>query len=145
LNVPLRPGLDRSEERCGSHIVVYPPAELDRIDAKIIEAGIDLLTQEIDGRHVHCRHAARVLGGECGDRRKAVQPMRSEGLEIGLNTCATARIGAGDSKNAVRASEREMKLPAARWGDHNANRNGAAFVSYSVGRSHRSRCAVAVV
>ena len=52
---------------------------------------------------MHCRHAARVLSGECGNRGKAVQPMRSEGLEIGLNAGATAGIGTGNGKNAERA------------------------------------------
>jgi hypothetical protein len=101
LNVPLRAGSDRSEERCGSHIVVYPHAELDRADAKIIEAGIDLRAQEIDGRHLLRRACA---GRWCGNRGKAVQPMRSEGLELGLNAGATTRIGTGDSENAERAS-----------------------------------------
>jgi len=45
-----------------------------------------------------------VLRGECGNRGKAVQPMRSEGLEIGLNAGATARIGTGNRQNAERAS-----------------------------------------
>ena len=94
-------------ERIGDRIDHFPigeHAQLDRADAKIIEAGIDLLAQESDGRHVRCRHAARVLGGECGNRGKTVQPMRSEGLEIGLNAGATARIGTGNGKNTECAS-----------------------------------------
>ncbi len=49
-------------ERIGDridHLLVGEHAQLHRADAKIIEAGIDLRAQEIHGRHVHCRHAAR--------------------------------------------------------------------------------------
>jgi hypothetical protein len=91
-------------ERIGDridHLLVGEHAQLDRADAKIIEAGIDLRAQESDGRHVHCRHAARVLGGECGNRGKAVQPMRSEGLEIGLNAGAAGGIGSGDHQQPL--------------------------------------------
>ena len=124
-------------ERIGDridHSLVGEHAQLDRADAKIIEAGIDLRAQESHGRHVHCRHAARVLGGECGNRGKAVQPMRSEGLEIGLNAGATARIGTGNSKNAERASvgKRHEFTIRQGMGDHNANRNGAGFVRHPI-------------
>ena len=48
--------------RVGEH------AQLHRADGEVIEAGVDLRAQEAGVGHVHRGHAARVLGGERGDR-----------------------------------------------------------------------------
>jgi len=56
--------------------------------------------------------------------------MRSEGLEIGLNAGATARIGTGNSQNAERASvgRRHESTCGTGVSDHSANGNGAGVV-----------------
>ena len=88
-------------ERIGDRIDHFPVgehAQLDRADAKIIEAGIDLRAQEFQRRHVYRGHAAGVLRGQRGDRGQPVHAVRGKGLEVGLNAGAAAGIGAGDGQ-----------------------------------------------
>jgi hypothetical protein len=91
--------LQRSGNR-GDHFGVGKHAELDRTDAEIVEAGVDLRAQEGHRRHVHGRHPTRVLRGERGNRGQAVHAVRGEGFEIGLDAGAAAGVGAGDGEGA---------------------------------------------
>ena len=80
------------------HFGVGQHAELHRVDVEVVEAGVQLRAQEVDWWHVHGGHAAGVLRGQRGDRRKAVHTMRGEGLQVGLDAGAAAGVGAGDGE-----------------------------------------------
>src|SRR5690606_18840945 len=75
-------------------------AQLDRRDAEVTEAGIDLGTQEAKVRHLHRGDAAGVLGGQCRDGAQAMYAMGGEGLQVGLDAGAAAGIGSGDGQRA---------------------------------------------
>ena len=69
--------------------------------APMSESTASIWAATISGRHlVDGLDADRVLGGDRRDRRGAVDAEGGEGLEIGLDPGATARIGAGDRQRA---------------------------------------------
>ena len=84
--------------------------ELDRIDPQVAEHGVHLLPHEcgIDG--VDRLHPQRVLGGQRGDDRGAVDAECGEGLEIGLDAGAATAVGAGDGQ---RDGDAAPRLPRA--------------------------------
>ena len=75
--------------------------QFDRTDIEILEAGIDLRTQERDRRDMHCADAAGVLRGQRRDRAQPMHAMRGNGLEIGLDAGAPTGIGTSDGKDAT--------------------------------------------
>ena len=75
-------------------------AELDGIDADVLDHRLDLRLQEGRRHAVDARHAERVLRGQRGDGRHAVAAERREGLEVGLDAGAAAAVGAGDREHA---------------------------------------------
>jgi hypothetical protein len=92
-------------------------AQLHRADAEVVEAGVDLGAQEIHRRHVHGADAARVLGGERGERAQAMHAVGGEGFQVGLDAGAAAGVGAGDGQRADGSGSHGAILPAAicRW------------------------------
>src|SRR5690606_23057413 len=66
---------------------------------EVVEQGVDLRAEEVRRRVVDRRHAARVLRGERRDHADAVGSQRHEGLQVGLDAGAAARVRAGDGKD----------------------------------------------
>ena len=65
-------------------------ADLDRVDVEIGEHRIDLRGDEIRRHVVNGGDALRVLRGQRGDHRGAIDAERAEGFEIGLDAGAAA-------------------------------------------------------
>ncbi len=80
------------------HFGVGQHPQLHRVDVEVVEAGIQLRAQELDGWHVHGDDAAGVLRGQCSNRGKAMHAVCGEGLEVSLDAGATAGVGAGDGE-----------------------------------------------
>ena len=59
----------------------------------------DLLADEIRRHRQHAEHAARILGGQGGDRRRGIAAERGDGLDVRLDAGAAAGIGAGDDED----------------------------------------------
>ena len=74
-------------------------SDLHRVDADIVEHGIELRGDERRIGRVDCGNAARVLRGERRDDARAVGAERGERLQVGLDAGAAARIGTGDGED----------------------------------------------
>ncbi len=75
-------------------------ADLDRVDADVLDNGGDLRLQEVRRHAVDRAHADRVLRRQRGDRAHAVAAQRGKGLEVGLDARAAAGIAAGNGQDA---------------------------------------------
>ncbi len=73
-------------------------ADLDRADLKVGRNGLHLRDHETRRHDMHALDAQRVLGSERGDRGRAVNAERGEGLEVGLDAGPAPRIGARDGE-----------------------------------------------
>ena len=74
-------------------------ADLHGRDVDVGEDGVDLGREERGRGHVDGRDAAGVLGRQRGQGRHAVAAERREGLEVGLDAGAAARVGACNGKD----------------------------------------------
>ena len=71
---------------------------------EVAEHGVDLRARRRPGGTSWIAlHAQRVLGGQRGDHRAAVDAQRREGLEVGLDAGAAAAVGAGDGERDRRS------------------------------------------
>ena len=88
----LRDGLDdRAREE-------HP--RLRRVDADVVEDGVELRADEVRRQLVHGRHRRRVLGGQRDERARPVRARGGERLQVGLDAGAAARVGRGDRQRA---------------------------------------------
>jgi hypothetical protein len=69
---------------------------LRRVDADVVEHGLELRTDEFGRQLVDRRHTGRVLRRERDERRCAVATGGREGLQVGLNPGAATGIGRRD-------------------------------------------------
>ena len=69
---------------------------LRRVDADVRVDGLELRDDERRRHLVHGGDTDRVLGGQRDDRGHAVRAGRGERLQVGLDPCAAAAVGAGD-------------------------------------------------
>ena len=74
-------------------------ADLHRVDADVVEHGVELRGNEARVRRVNRGDAARVLRGQRRDHARAIGAERGEGLQIGLDAGAAAGIGTGDRQH----------------------------------------------
>ena len=85
-------------------------ADLGRVDADVAGDRFDLRGDEIGRQRRERRDAERVLSGDGGDGARAVDAERGEGLEIGLNAGASARIAAGDGQRRPEGRHRDTRV-----------------------------------
>ena len=76
-------------------------ADLHRIDADIGKDRIDLAGDEVGRDQFDAADAPRVLGGQGGDDGHAVDAVRREGLQIGLDAGPAGGVRAGDRENVA--------------------------------------------
>src|SRR5690606_11760834 len=74
-------------------------ADLDRIDANVLEHRVDLVSNEIGIERNERSYALRVLRDDSGDRSHCIGPQGRKRLYVGLNACAPCGIGAGDAEH----------------------------------------------
>ena len=74
--------------------------DLDRVDADIVDHRVDLRQHHLGRNRMDRGHAERVLRGDRGDRGHRVAAEHGDGLDVGLNPRAAARIRAGDDQDA---------------------------------------------
>ena len=73
-------------------------ADLDGIGPDILEDGIEFCSQEAGSRFLHHAHPRRILRRECRDGTHTVNAVSQHGLEIRLDSCATAGVTAGNGQ-----------------------------------------------
>ena len=71
-------------------------ADLHGTDFKIEKHGVDLRHDEFRWHVMDRRNAVRVLRGQCGDDRGAVDAERRERFQVRLDAGAAARVGTRD-------------------------------------------------
>lgn len=74
-------------------------AELDRIDAHILEERVDLQLEKFHRWGMHPGDRTGVLGRQRGDHRAAERAERREGLEVSQHAGAAGGVGAGDGED----------------------------------------------
>src|SRR5262249_24091375 len=96
---------DGLDDRCGCEHACLHGAHIE-----IVEYRVDLRIDEFDGNTVHTPHPDRVLRRECGQRAGTKHAQRRKGLEVGLDTGAATRVGAGDrQRNGRRHRTRSFR------------------------------------
>ncbi len=73
---------------------------LRRVDADVVEDGLQLRADEVRRQLVHRCHRDRVLGGERDDGARPVRARGGKRLQIGLDAGAAARVGRGNRQHA---------------------------------------------
>src|SRR5690606_4855850 len=88
--------------------------DLDRPDVEVTEHGIHLCAHEVYRDVENTGDALRILGGQCGDDRCTVDAKCGEGLEVGLNAGATARIRPRNGESNRCGHDRDLLEPETR-------------------------------
>ena len=81
---------------------------LGRVNADVVEDRLELGAHELRRQLVHGDHADRVLRGQRDDRARAEAAGGGEGLQVGLDPRASARVGARDRQT----SRNQTALPS---------------------------------
>ena len=90
-----RVGDDHDDRRVREH------ADLRRVEGEVTRDRVDLRGDH-RGRHgIDARDAERVLRGQRRDRRRAEDAVRGEGLQIGLDSRASARVAARNCQGCL--------------------------------------------
>ena len=89
-------------------------ADLHRVDADVADDRVDLREDHLGRNRVDRGDAERVLRGDRGDRGHRVAAEHGDGLDVGLNPRAAARIRAGDDQDAGRRRHATRLRPAPR-------------------------------
>ena len=93
--------------------------DLDGVRADIGKHRLHLLNDHLGRNRHHRRDAERILRRDRGNRRRGEAAEHGNGLDIGLDASAAARIGTGDDQHAGRLHAGPFRIVAAgcfaRW------------------------------
>ncbi len=70
--------------------------DFDSVRTDIVKYAVDLLADEGGGDRLHGCYAQRILRNHRRDDAHAVQVVRFDRFQVGLNTGAAGRVGSGD-------------------------------------------------
>ena len=76
----------------GHHLGVVQHADFDGVGTHVAQYGVNLLGQKRGGQGVDAAHAHGVLRGDGGNGGGAKAAQGGKSFEVGLDTCAPARV-----------------------------------------------------
>ena len=73
---------------------------------QVLEYGFNLAFEDVETRRLDGLNALGVLGSQGGDGAGSIATQSRNGLDVGLNTRATARVGASNGEDNARMSQK---------------------------------------
>src|SRR5699024_11666448 len=90
-------------------------ADLHRIDAHVLDEGLDLRPDDVEGDLVHAGDPPGGLGGERGEYAGAEGAEGAEGLQVGLDPRTARGVRAGDREGDGRSRQGSHGCTVAMW------------------------------